>query len=152
MDPLSSPFAGTPSSPAASLEPSAALEQATRLSSRARRSTRWYGHYLLGFAAASLVMSVLTGVSGRRGVLVVTVVWAVLIALSSVWVARQQTVIRGMTRLHLTVMLGWTVAWLVTVLVGTTTFSGQLGWWVLGGAAVALSPVLGAVVALRRTA
>ena len=132
---------------------STALEHAAQLSATARRSTRWYGNYLLVFAAGSFAFSVLTGVlHGGHGVAVTTGLWAVFLAVTTVWIARKQTSIKGMTRLHLYVMLGWTAAWSATVLLGEAYFAAQVWWWLLGGAAVALPPVVGAVVAYRRTA
>lgn len=143
MDPLtSSPRAST-----------LQLDEVARLSGAARRSSRWYRTYLLVFAAASFVLAVTTGLlAGTPGVAVVTGVWAAFVASSSVWVVRRPTAIRGMKQLHLGVMLGWTAAWAVTVVVGSTVFPGQLGWWVLGGVLTATAPVAGAVLAHRRTA
>ena len=133
-------------------DPAAALRRAAELSGRARRSSRWYVRYLLVFAVGSFAMSVLTGAfPGGPGVAVTTGLWAVFLAVTTGWISRKQTAIRGMTPLHLTVMAGWTVAWLATVLLGTSYFRGDLWWWVLGGAAVAACPAVGAVVAHRRS-
>ena len=130
-----------------------ALERATQLSGRARRSTRWYGSYLLVFAAGSFAVSVLTGaVPGPRGTLTVMLLWAAFLAVTTIWIARQKTSIRGMTRLHLAVILSWAVLWGITVTVGEHYFADQLWWWVAGGLAIALPPVVGAVVTFRRTA
>jgi len=143
MDPMTS-------SPSA---PTVQLDEVARLSGAARRSSRWYRTYLLVFAAASFVLAVATGLlAGTPGVAVVTGLWAAFVAVSSVWVVRRPTAIRGMKQLHLGVMLGWTAAWVVTVVVGSTVFPGQLGWWVLGGVLTAAAPVAGAVLAHRRTA
>jgi hypothetical protein len=49
-------------------------------------------------------------------------------------------------------MLAWTVAWVLTVVVGTTAFPDQLAWWVPGGLLTAAAPATGAVPAHRRTA
>ncbi len=139
----------TTTSPAAS---AAQLDQVARLRDTARRSSRWYRTYLLVFAAASFVLAVGTGqFAGGAGGAVVTGLWAAFVAVSSVWVARRPTAIRGMQRLHLGVVLAWTAAWALTVVVGSTTFPGQLGWWVLGGLLTATPPVVGAVLAHRRT-
>jgi hypothetical protein len=133
--------------------PADQLDQAVRPSGAARRSSRWYRTYLLVFAAGSLVLSVGTGLwVGGPGVAVVTAIWAAFVALSSVWVTRKPTTIRGMKGLHLGVMLGWTVAWVLTVVLGSTVFPDQLGWWVVGGLLTAAAPAVGAVLAHRRTA
>ena len=129
------------------------LDRAARLSGAARRSSRWYRTYLVVFAAGSFVLAVATGLwAGGPGVAVVTGVWAAFIALSSVWVTRKPTTIRGMKGLHLGVMLAWTVAWVLTVVLGSTVFTGQLAWWVVGGLLTAAAPAVGAVLAHRRTA
>jgi hypothetical protein len=133
--------------------PSADLDRAARLSAAARRSTRWYSQYLLVFAAASFLLAVLTGVFSRpAGVVVTTSLWAVFVVASSVWAARRPTAIRGMSRLHLAVMAGWTLAWCLTVVLGSVYFRDQLWWWLLGGLAVAAAPLAGAAAARRRTA
>ena len=133
--------------------PTVQLDQVARLSGAARRSSRWYRTYLVVFAAASFALAVATGLlAGTPGVAVVTGLWAAFVAVSSVWVVRRPTAIRGMKQLHLGVMLGWTAAWAVTVVVGSTVFPGQLGWWVLGGLLTASAPMTGAVLAHRRTA
>jgi hypothetical protein len=133
--------------------PSTDLDRAAQLSATARRSTRWYSHYLAVFAAASFLLAVLTGVfSGPSGVAVTSSLWAVFVVVSSVWAARKPTAIRGMTRLHLAVMAGWTLAWGLTVVLGSLYFRDQLWWWLLGAVAVAAAPVAGAVAARRRTA
>lgn len=133
--------------------PQDALEQAARLSGQARRSTRWYGSYLLVFAAGSFAVSVLTGaLQGPSGVLVTTLLWVAFLTVTTIWIARKKTAIRGMNRLHLPVMLFWALAWGATVLIGEHYFADRIGWWVLGGVAVALPPLVGAALAFRRTA
>jgi hypothetical protein len=138
---------------AAAPDPQDALAHAARLSDRARRSTRWYGRYLLVFAAGSFVVAVLTGLlRGPSGVLTTTLLWVAFLTVTTVWIGRKKTAIRGMTRIHLVVMLFWGLLWAGTVLIGEHLFPDRIGWWVLGGVAVALPPVVGAVVAFRRTA
>ncbi len=129
------------------------LDRATHLREAARRSTRWYSHYLVVFGVASFGVAVLTGtLDGPSGVALTMGLWAAFLAVSTAWVARRRTAIQGMTRLHLTVMACWTVTWAATVILGKNVFDGQLWWWVLGGLAVAAGPLVGAVVAHRRTA
>lgn len=127
------------------------LRRAAELSGRARRSTRWYARYLLVFALGSFLLSVLTGtLPGRSGVLTTTLLWMGLIVVLSVYAARQRTAIRSFGRLHGAVMAGWTVAWCATVVLGERFFADQLWWWLLGGVAVALPPLVGARVTRRR--
>ena len=130
-----------------------ALQEAARLRARVRRSGRWYVHYLVIYAGISLVMSTLFGVLGSRlAVALLTPLWVAFVALMSGWAGKQRAAMRGFTRLHLTVMLGWTAAWLVTVLVGTHYYPHTLWWWAFGGLLTAIAPLLGARSAYRRTA
>ncbi len=151
MEPFAVP--GTSQSdPVTTDDPAEALRRAAELSARARRSSHWYVTYLLAFAGGSFAISVLTGTfPSPAGVAVTAGLWVVFLAVTTGWISRKQTSIRGMTRLHLTVMGGWTVAWLATVLLGTAHFRGDLWWWVLGGAVVAACPGTGALVAHRRS-
>ena len=130
----------------------AALHRAQQLDHQARRSARWYVRYLIVFALASFVMASLFGVlPGRWGVAVLTPVWVVFVVALSVWSTRQRASVRGMTQMHLTMMLGWTLAWLATVIVGSSYFPATLWWWVLGGAVMAIPPLLTARQVDRRT-
>lgn len=121
----------------------ATLRRAEQLDRDARRAARWYVRYLFAFALASFVLASLFGVvGGRWGAAVLTPIWVVFIVALSVWSTRQRASVRGMTRLHLTMMLGWTVAWLATVIVGSHYFLDTLWWWVLGGLVMATPPLL----------
>jgi len=127
------------------------LRRAAELSGRGRRATRWYANYLLVFALGSFALSVLTGtLPTGPGVLVTTLLWMGLIVALSVYAARQRAAIRNFGRLHGAVMAGWTLAWCATVVLGQQFFAGRLWWWVLGGIAVALPPLVGARVTRRR--
>ncbi len=129
------------------------LDTATRLNTAARRSTRWYAGYLGAFAAVSLAMALLFGVlGGRWGAVVLTPIWVLTVGALTVWALRHKTTVQHMTRLHLLVIGGWAAAWMVTVLVGSNAFPQQLWWWALGGVAMAVPPLVGAAVVLRRSA
>lgn len=58
----------------------------------------------------------------------------------------------GFGRLHGAVIGTWAVLWVITVIIGSTRYQGQPGWWVVGGVAMAVPCLLGAVVAHHRTA
>jgi hypothetical protein len=129
------------------------LDVATRLNAAARRSTLWYARYLGAFAAVSLAVALLFGVLGSRsGAIVITPVWVLAVSALTVWAMRHKTTVQDMTRLHLLVIGGWAAAWMVTVLVGSIVFPQQLWWWALGGVAMAVPPLIGAAVVLRRSA
>ena len=135
------------------LEATQALQQAAHLQGRARSASRWYTRYLVVYGVVSFVFASLFGVVGNRwGAAVLTPLWAVFVALLSAWSFRKKTAILGFGRLHGIVIGAWAVLWGITVLVGSNRYQGQLGWWVAGGAAMALPCFVGAVVAHRRTA
>lgn len=72
MDNSSTP-AVLPDAPEPATAPAEVLRRAAQLSGQARRSGRWYGTYLLVFAAGSFAISILTGaLRGPSGVLTTT--------------------------------------------------------------------------------
>ena len=88
---------------------------------------------------------------GRWAAIVITPIWVLLVVALSVWSMRQRSVVAGMGWIHAWVISGWTVAWAVTVFVGSSVYPDTLPWWVLGGLLTAIPPVIGAVVTARRT-
>lgn len=123
----------------------ATLDRAQQLAREARRSARWYVRYLIAFAAASLVMSTLYGVlGGVWGVAILTPLWVVFLTVLTVYSTRQRTVVRGMTRVHTTMIVAWAIGWGITVIVGSTVFPDRVWWWVLGGLITATPPLLAA--------
>lgn len=124
-----------------------------RLAAQSRTSSRWYVRYLLTYAVASFALSSAFGLVGHRvALVVVTPLWFVVIGVLTVWALRRPTELSGLTGLHLSVIGLWAVAWCVTVTVGTSLFADTWWWWVAGGLAMATPPVVGAAVAVRRTA
>lgn len=129
------------------------LRRARELSARARRSARWYTRYLFAFGLASFVMATLFGVvGGVWGSALLTPLWLVFLTGLTVYSTRQPTVVRGMARLHGTMIAGWALAWGVTVTVGLHYYPDQIWWWVLGGLAMATPPLLAAHAVEKRTA
>lgn len=129
-----------------------ALSQADQLAAQGRHAGRWYAVYLVIYAVATFVICLGFGlIHGKTAALVLTPIWVALVIILSVWAARQRYVVAGMSRIHLLVIGSWSVAWLITVFVGTMALPTSFGWWVFGGVLTAIPPVIGAVVVARRT-
>ena len=123
------------------------LERAAHLQQQGRRAARWYVRYLVAFAVASFVMAALFGVVGSFwGAAVITPLWVVFVCSLSVWAAHRRTFLKNFGRRHTAMILVWSAAWALTVIVGTRSFPGQVWWWALGGIAMAAAPL---VLALR---
>lgn len=134
-------------------EAATALTQASQASTRARTAGRWYARYLVLYAVACFVLAVAIGASGGfPGVVVVSLLFAAAVVALSHWARSHPAVMRGMTGLHLTVVFSSMAVWAVTVFLGTAFFTGQLGWWLGGGLAMAAPALTGAAIAFRRTA
>lgn len=133
------------------VEASEALHHADALSAAGRASSRWYIRWLAIFAVMSFGLSLGVGLTGGpRAIVVVMVVWGAFIVALTAWSARQQTWGPGMTRTHMAVMICWAVIWGLVVVLGSTRFVGEPGWWVPGGLALAAPPLVGAVRVARR--
>jgi hypothetical protein len=129
-----------------------ALDDAARLASLARQSGKWYARYLLLFALAAFLMSVAFGLVGpRTGALAITPLWVLFCVLINVYAARQRSSLRGTGRIHGAMIAAWAAAWLITVL-GSFSFHQALWWWVLGGVATAIPPLVARHFVLRRLA
>jgi hypothetical protein len=129
-----------------------ALNDAARLASLARQSGKWYARYLLAYAIASFTVAVAFALGGPRiGVLVITPLWVLFVAVISVYAARQRSSLRGAGRIHLAMIAAWTVAWGIT-LVGSFSVHQALWWCVLGGVAMAIPPLVARHIVLRRIA
>jgi hypothetical protein len=90
-------------------------------------------------------------VGNRWGATLLTPLWAVFLTVLTVWSARKRTSLAGMARIHAAVIVSWAVLWGITVIVGSLYFQGRLGWWVAGGVAMAVPPLVGAWVTDRKT-
>ena len=129
-----------------------ALEDAARLASLARQSGKWYARYLLAYAIASFALAVTFALGGPRiGVLVITPLWVLFVAAISVYAARQRSSLRGAGRIQGAMIAAWTVAWGIT-LFGSFSVHQALWWWVLGGVAMAIPPLVARHIVLRRIA
>lgn len=134
------------------LEATRALENADRLSSKARLAGRWYARFLVLFGLASALFAASFSLaSGQRASLTLTAVFLGVTFILLVWAQRQQTTLAGMGRIHAAVMTSWGVLWGVTVIVGTRLFAHEPAWWISGGVAMAAPCLVGAYVARRRT-
>jgi uncharacterized membrane protein YjjP (DUF1212 family) len=135
------------------LEATDALARAERLTWEARRAGRWYGIYLVAFAAASALLGGLFGVVGNLwGTAVLTPLFVVFVGALTVWAQRKRTALQGVAALHGVVIGSWAVLWAVTVIAGSLYYQGRPAWWVAGGLAMAVPGVVGAVLVFRRTA
>ena len=134
------------------IDAATALRQATELSAATRRAGRWYATYRAVFAVATFAMCIGFGlIGGQWAAIVLTPIWVLLVVALSIWSTRQPSAVAGMRRIHSWVIGSWTVAWAVTVFVGSFAFPHTLAWWVLGGVLTAVPPVIGAVIIARRT-
>lgn len=126
-----------------------ALHQADQLAARAERSARWLARYYIAFGIASLLIAVGFGLlHGLVWTVVLTALWGGVITAISIYAGRQRMV-RGGGRLHLTVMLVWTLVWVLTVLIGTG-FELAWPWWLGGGIALLITCLVGAGVVRNR--
>jgi hypothetical protein len=134
------------------IDAATALRQAAELSAATRRAGRWYTTFLVVFAVVTFAMCIGFGLIGPRwGAIVVTPIWVLLMVALSIWSARQRAAVAGKRWIDAGVIAGWTVAWGVTVIVGSLLFPQTLAWWVFGGVLTAIPPAIGAVVVARRT-
>ena len=130
----------------------ALLGTAERLAQRSRRAARWYALYLLLYGVGTFALALLIGIApGPLGVSLGMGVWMVLLIGLTVYQRRQQALIRQFARLHLIVISTWAVLWVITVVVGTIFFVGDLSWWVPAGLVTALPALVGASYVLRQT-
>jgi hypothetical protein len=127
-----------------------AIQNADRLTARARQGGRWYARYLLLYAVASLILAVSFAVIGPRwGAFVLTPIWVCFVVAISIYASRQQTSLRGTTRTHTLMIAAWAVLWLCTLL-GSFAFHQAFWWWLLGGVAMAVPPLITRRAVLRQ--
>jgi hypothetical protein len=129
-----------------------ALEDAARLATLARQSGKWYARYLLAYAFASFAMALAFALVGPRiGALAITPFWVLFCALITVYATRQRSSLRGAGRIHGAMIAAWTIAWGITMF-GSFSVHQALWWWVLGGVAMAIPPLVARHIVLRRIA
>lgn len=129
-----------------------ALAQADLLANRTASQGRWLVRYYLILGVASLLVGAAFGLfHGPVAMVTLVTIWMAVVVGISIYANTRRAVVRGMGRLHMTVMLGWSAAWILTVGFGTGR---NLGWqWYLFGGVLMLAVCLaGAYVAYRRTA
>lgn len=132
--------------------PQAALDQAHRLAQNAKRSSRWYATYLVIYAVATFVVSLIIGATASPlGVALGMGLWAVVLVALTIYAHRAKTAVKQFGLLHGLVIASWTILWIITVVVGSMFFGGILGWWIAGGIACAVPPLVGAAIVLKRT-
>lgn len=128
------------------------LTSAERLAHRSRRAARWYGFYLLLYALGTFALAFLIGVApGPLGVSIGMGVWVVLLFGLTLYQRRQQALIKKFAALHTIVIMTWASLWIITVIVGTFYFVGDLSWWVPAGLVTALPALLGSLLVFRQT-
>lgn len=121
----------------------AALAQAHSLQTAGAAAGRWLVGYYIAFGLASFAFCSAFGFAhGRNGVLVLTAAWAVFVVALSVYAATRRAAMRGMGRLHGTVMAVWGLTWVVIVMVGSKVPMDP--WWWIGGGIVQLLVCLAA--------
>lgn len=127
------------------------LARADVLTAQARQSMRWYGRYLLAYAAGAFLLSLAFGlIPTRIAVVAVMPFWAVFLTLITVYAQRHRTAMRGLGVIQAWVIGAWAVLWGVVISVGVSRFQEVLAWWVVGGIVLALPALVGAVVVFRR--
>ncbi|MEU5849054.1 hypothetical protein [Saccharopolyspora shandongensis] len=134
------------------MDAAAQLARAERLGAEARRGGRWYVRYMLVFGVGSFAMAaVFAFVDGKTATFVTMPLWIAFIVAISVWSATRKVGMRGFGALHGAVMLGWTLAWITTVVVGSNWMPDVWQWWIGGGVVMAAFAFAGAGVAHRRS-
>ncbi len=125
---------------------------AERLAQRSRRAARWYAVYLLFYGVGTFALALLIGIApGPLGVSLGMGLWLLLLVGLTVYQRRQRALIKRFARLHLIVISTWAVLWVVTVVVGTIFFVGDLTWWIPAGLVTALPALIGAAYVFRQT-
>ena len=128
------------------------LTSGERLAQRSRRAARWYARYLLLYAFGTVGLALVIGIApGPLGVSIGMGVWLILLAGLTVYQRKQQALIKKFAALHTIVIMTWASLWVITVLVGTFSFVGDLSWWVPAGVVTALPALIGSLIVFRQT-
>lgn len=128
-----------------------ALEHAAALGQQSRTAARWLIPYYLVFGTASLAMAIAVGLTaGRPSMIWIMGLWALVIAGLTLYSSTRKAALRGMGKLHGTLIGIWASIWAVTVALGSTG-DGSLGFMIAGGLAMFAVCVGGAVIVHQRT-
>lgn len=128
------------------------LARADVLTTKARRSTRWYGRYLLVYAAGAFALSLAFGlIPVKTAVIIVMPVWVVFLSATTAYAQRHKTAIKGLGTVQAWVIGSWAILWGLVISLGVSRFQDWLPWWILGGIALALPGLIGALIVFRRT-
>ncbi len=128
------------------------LTSAERLAQRSRRAARWYAFYLLLYALGTVVLAFLIGVApGPLGVSLGMGLWLVLLVGLTLYQRKQQALIKKFAALHTIVILTWAPLWVLTVIVGTFYFVGDLSFWLPAGIVTALPALVGSLLVFHQT-
>ena len=128
-----------------------ALAKADLLADQTAGHGRWLIRFYVIFGAASVLMAMAFGTfHGLVAVVSLTALWLVLVIAISIYANTRQAVVRGMGRLHALVMIGWTLVWVVTIMIGTSKHLGW-PWFAAGGVSMLIVCLVGAYAAHRRT-
>lgn len=123
---------------------------AQRLAAEARPHYRRYAGYLLLLAVGAILASLTLGTfPGPLGALVSVVLWAGPLVLVLRCFRGQRRVLQRFAVLHGVTIMTWASVWIITVLFGLMSFGHLPLWWLIGGIASALPPLVAAFVVLR---
>ncbi|MFJ8584336.1 hypothetical protein ACIRD2_06715 [Streptomyces sp. NPDC093595] len=131
----------------------ASLKDTARIEATARGRSGWYAGYLWAFAGWQLVLVPMVVLwHGRTGVLVSTLVNALVVVGLSIVATRQPVVPRGYGGRHLKVIGAWTAAYLLTLTLALTAFPDSVVFAVVAALGCALPAASAAWREGRRTA
>lgn len=126
-----------------------ALARAERLAASTSTAGRWAVRYYVIFGLASFLYALsLVFLRGSTTMAVPTIVFVAVIAGLTIYANSRCAIMRGLGRVHASVMVAWTLVWLATILIGTRLDLGS-SWWLAGGAAM-LAICLGGAWAAHR--
>ncbi|MFJ7497951.1 hypothetical protein ACIQZB_44095 [Streptomyces sp. NPDC097727] len=117
----------------------AALKGTSRIEATARVRSRWYMAYLWLFAVWQLVLvpAVLLW-HGATGALVSALANALVVMGLSLFAVRQPVTPRGYGGLHIKVMVAWTAAYILALVLGYTVFMNGVAFAVVAALVCAL--------------
>ncbi|MFB6582792.1 MULTISPECIES: hypothetical protein [unclassified Streptomyces] len=130
-----------------------ALGRAAGLERAARQRSGWYARYLWVFAAGQLVLVPMAVMwHGPVSAVVFAVTNGLLVTGLSVYAVRQRVMRRGFGVKHGMMMVAWTVAFCLTITVGTAAFGHGAPFAAVAALACALPAAVGAWTETRGAA